>query len=64
MCGTSKVLVQVQVQVCYTSKVTRPKTHNIIYINMNEVGEGKPPVYPVGPLSQSCSDRGVESLSV
>ena len=49
---------------CYTSKVTRPKAHNIIYINMNEVGEGKLPVYPVGPLAQSCSDRGVESMSV
>nr|POE91668.1 hydroquinone glucosyltransferase [Quercus suber] len=26
---------------------------------LNEVGEGKPPVYPVGPLVQSCLDRGV-----
>ncbi|KAF3964991.1 hypothetical protein ACB098_01G143500 [Castanea mollissima] len=27
---------------------------------LNEVGEGKPPVYPVGPLVQSGSDRGVD----
>ena len=30
----------VQVQVCYTSKVTRPKTHNIIYINIPPQTQG------------------------
>ena len=27
----------VQIQVCYTSKVTGPKAHNIIYINKNNI---------------------------
>ena len=27
---------------------------------LNEVGQVKPPVYPVRPLVQSCSDRGVD----
>ena len=36
MCGPSIV----QVQVCYTSKVTGPKAHNIIYINSSPQTQG------------------------
>ena len=36
MCGTSVV----QVQVCYTSNLVGPKTHNIIYVNSSPQTQG------------------------